>query len=260
METLATCVRREWPNFIFVIQHSDRHGQKCWFIHGNRGTIEQLAIKLSPSILKLLLGVAWYYYYLGEETVASRVVEIKPQLSWTTRRCCPYLPLEDAVELTRIALSKMATASTSAQTLEVCYSTPSSCTTYSLLELSPAMLANLSEGVQLDIVGQPADDSVMTTANNTLALRAVRSSNTMLLCQPLPKPATPESTVRLTTLASLGQTLDLIPVKPRIERIEELLRGQEWSNEERPDFTLVREDVGPWAGRGSTKLTNTRTE
>lgn len=124
---------------------------------------------------------------------------------------------------------------------ELSYSAPQNHHTYSLLELSPALLEQIEKGeTRLDIVGLPSDESVMTTEADTLALRSVRSSNTMLLCQPsTSKQATNQEPSRLHSLASLNQTLDLVPVRPRVERIEELLRGQEWSNSDPTDYRPV---------------------
>lgn len=135
--------------------------------------------------------------------------------------------------------------------------TPSPHQTYSLLELSPALLAQLEKGEEthLSLVGQANDESVMTTESSTMALRGVRSSNTMLLCQPSTSTSDEHDRPQLHAVASLNQTLDLVPVRPRVERVEELLRGQEWSNSDPDDYRPVRAHRGPslfsFVGRAS---------
>lgn len=116
-------------------------------------------------------------------------------------------------------------------------------TSYSLVELSPALAKHASSLTtttptdyaikdsilgRLVIKGQPHDDAVLCTHDTTYNIRAVQNSNSLLLCQP-------DKGKRVAIQDTLHQTLELEMVVPKLERLSGLLRGQEWSPDEDPD-------------------------
>ena len=103
---------------------------------------------------------------------------------------------------------------------------------YSLLELPPEILSSL-ETADLTIKGQPDDEAVLCTANQTYAIRASVNSNSLLLCRA--RDADDDDAARGPTLeimATLRQTLEVLPTRPRTERIEDLLRDAIWESDE----------------------------
>jgi sister chromatid cohesion protein DCC1 len=58
-------------------------------------------------------------------------------------------------------------------------------TTYSLLELPTELLELLSrDAAPFEIKGRPADETVLCSQAKTYAVRAIKSSNALLLCLP----------------------------------------------------------------------------
>ena len=139
-------------------------------------------------------------------------------------------------------------------------SSSSTITTYSLVEL-PAALAAAAKSIassskdassssadnnilsKLVIKGQPNDDAVLCTDDTTYTMRSVQNSNSLLLCRPRAagagagkdngkgKGKKRATTDHLNIESTLHQTLELDLCVPRLEKIGELLRGQEWSLE-----------------------------
>lgn len=117
-------------------------------------------------------------------------------------------------------------------------------TSYSLVELPAALLASVqstskeasssvSSSVRSDLVikGQPTDDAVLCTRDATYNLRAVKNSNSLLLCRPAVNDKGKGKASNLEIETTLHQTLELELVVPKLDRIAELLRGSEWSLE-----------------------------
>lgn len=147
-------------------------------------------------------------------------------------------------------------------------------TTYSLVELPAVLLASLqaaskeastssssasSSYIPSDLVikGQPSDDAVLCTRDSTYNLRAVKNSNSLLLCKPTgtstSKEKGKEKATGLEIESTLHQTLELELVVPKLDRIGELLRGSEWSpdiaEEERAAKKVrhaIHQKVGPF--------------
>jgi sister chromatid cohesion protein DCC1 len=122
----------------------------------------------------------------------------------------------------------------------------SSQVSYSLIALPPALAKAVNERdssnnvlATLTIKGQPADEAVLCTQDATYNLRAVQSSNSILICEASTSAAgssmgkAKEVEVRTT----LHQTLELDLAIPKLERIGDLLKGQEWSPEEEEEAT-----------------------
>ena len=118
-------------------------------------------------------------------------------------------------------------------------------TSYSLVELPPALLASVQDlskqastssssstlPTDLVIKGQPTDDAVLCTRDATYNLRAVKNSNSLMLCRPTSKDKGKGKALSLEIESTLHQTLELELVVPKLDRIAELLRGSEWSPE-----------------------------
>lgn len=117
----------------------------------------------------------------------------------------------------------------------------SSQVSYSLVALPPALAKAVNERdlsnnvlATLTIKGQPTDEAVLCTQDTTYNLRAVQSSNSILVCE--------ASTSKAGTLngkgkevevrTTLHQTLELDLAILKLDRIGDLLKGQEWSPEE----------------------------
>jgi sister chromatid cohesion protein DCC1 len=118
---------------------------------------------------------------------------------------------------------------------------PSTQTSYSLIELPPAFAKaanerDLSNGVlaSLTIKGQPSDEAVLCTQNTTYNIRSVQNSNSLLLCQASTSSSTSGSNKgkKVEVQTTLHQTLELEPTIPKLEKISDLLRGQEWIPED----------------------------
>lgn len=104
---------------------------------------------------------------------------------------------------------------------------------YSLLELPAEILSSL-ETADLTIKGQPDDEAVLCTANQTYAIRASVNSNSLLLCRARDADADDAAAqgATLDIMTTLRQTLEVLPTRPRTERIEDLLRDSIWESEE----------------------------
>lgn len=120
----------------------------------------------------------------------------------------------------------------------------SSQVSYSLVALPPALAKAVNErdsngGVlaSLTIKGQPTDEAVLCTRDTTYNVRAVQSSNSILICEASTSAAASSNgkgkAVEVQT--TLHQTLELDLAIPKLERISELLKGQEWSPEATED-------------------------
>ena len=112
--------------------------------------------------------------------------------------------------------------------------TSSSLVNYSLVELPAALALSSPDGRSsvsdtLVIKGQPSDDAVLCTSHSTYNIRAVKNSNSLLLCRP-------SKGKKLEIQSTLHQTLELEVTVPKLDRIADLLRGQEWHPEEAGDF------------------------
>lgn len=117
----------------------------------------------------------------------------------------------------------------------------SSQVSYSLVALPPALAKAVNErdsggGIlaSLTIKGQPTDEAVLCTSDTTYNIRAVQSSNSILICEASTSVAASskgkgkEAEVKTT----LHQTLELDLTIPKLDRISELLKGQEWNPDE----------------------------
>ena len=122
-------------------------------------------------------------------------------------------------------------------------SSPAMATSYSLVELPPALLAGIQKQAStstsflstlptdLVIKGQPSDDAVLCTQDATYNLRAVKNSNSLMLCKPTSKDKGKGKASSLEIESTLHQTLELELVVPKLDRIGELLKGSDWSPE-----------------------------
>ncbi|KAF8332656.1 uncharacterized protein EI90DRAFT_3145352 [Cantharellus anzutake] len=118
---------------------------------------------------------------------------------------------------------------------------PSPHTAYRLLELPPSLLAEIesrSSDLKLCIKGNKSDDAVLCTPNTTYAIRSVVLSNTEVVA------TSPRCSSSWGIEANLDHTevppdgdvvirdqlreiLELVPIMPKLERIDSLLRGDE---------------------------------
>lgn len=118
---------------------------------------------------------------------------------------------------------------------------------YSLLELPAALLSQLdaqiasgSSSSSWVIKGQPQDDAVLCTYDETYNVRGVQNSNSLLLCQPSVDAESDTFGVsdpkgkrrRLDIQGTLHQTLELEKAIPRLDRLTHMLRNHEWSPDE----------------------------
>lgn len=130
----------------------------------------------------------------------------------------------------------------------------SSQVSYSLVALPPALAKAVNErdsggGVlaSLTIKGQPSDEAVLCTKNTTYNVRAVQSSNSILICEASTSAATDTTRSNngkgkaVEVQTTLHQTLELGLAIPKLERIGELLRGQEWEPEEEEEEDSSRQ-------------------
>lgn len=137
----------------------------------------------------------------------------------------------------------------------------SSQVSYSLVALPAALARAVNErdsggGVlaSLTIKGQPTDEAVLCTKDTTYNLRAVQSSNSILICEASTSAAGAAAAGTTTRSngkgkeveikTTLHQTLELDLAIPKLERISELLRGQEWSPEEEEEDNVRQVKVG----------------
>ena len=159
----------------------------------------------------------------------------------------------------RYALEGSASASSS--------SSSSGIATYSLVELPAALAAAAKSALsssdasssilsKLVIKGQPNDDAVLCTDDTTYTMRSVQNSNSLLLCRPQLSGSGSKGEGKgkgkgkkraaadyLNIESTLHQTLELDLCVPRLEKIGDLLRGQEWTleiNEEERQEQLER--------------------
>ena len=116
------------------------------------------------------------------------------------------------------------------------FGTPSN-ETYSLIELPSEILSLLSNEtpLELEIKGQPNDETMLCTPNAVYAVRAVQSSNTLLLCS-----TRDQGGSSLQVKANLSQTLDCTPCLPRLDRIDDLLAEHTWIHDEPDPIKVVR--------------------
>jgi len=117
-------------------------------------------------------------------------------------------------------------------TLQFPEESTSSTITYSLVELPPT-ISSLISGINGDssglvIKGQPSDDAVLCTPSATYNIRSVQNSNSLLLCRP-------SKGKKVDIQTTLHQTLELDLTVPKLERITDILKGQEWSPEEQAE-------------------------
>lgn len=77
-----------------------------------------------------------------------------------------------------------------------------------------------------EIKGEPNDDTYLVTQSKTYAIKAVRNSNTLLVCLPKGQDG-------LEVVATHHQTLEVTASRPRTERISFLLEGQEFANDDK---------------------------
>ena len=106
---------------------------------------------------------------------------------------------------------------------------------YSLVELPPALAASLDIDIQVGcsssswvIKGQPSDDAVLCTSDETYNIRSVKNSNSLLLCCQQDVIAG-NKRQKLDIQTTLHQTLELEKTLPKLDVILQLLRDQEWS-------------------------------
>lgn len=112
---------------------------------------------------------------------------------------------------------------------------------YSLVALPPVLAKAADDRdssknilASLTIKGQPTDEAVLCTQDTTYNLRAVQSSNSILICEASTSgsPSSNGKGKEVQVYTTLHQTLELDLTIPKLERISELLRGQEWSQDE----------------------------
>ena len=114
--------------------------------------------------------------------------------------------------------------------MDLCYGPTSHTTSYSLLELPPELLDALdSSASDWVITGQPNDEACFCSSTQTYALRACQNSNSLLLCSDDADDNTwDESRQRVEVLTTLHQTLELVKIRPHVDRIADLLADSEW--------------------------------
>lgn len=121
---------------------------------------------------------------------------------------------------------------------------------YSLVALPPALAKAINERdsgdnvlASLMIKGQPTDEAVLCTQDTTYNLRAVQSSNSILICETSTSgsAATSGKGKEVQVKTTLHQTLELDLAIPKLERIGEILKGQEWSPEDEEEQDAVRQ-------------------
>ena len=97
--------------------------------------------------------------------------------------------------------------------------------TYSLIELPSELLALLeSNSTALEIKGQANDEAVLCSPTSTYAVRAVQTSNSLLLCSSNAKD--------VQVLSTLKQSLDATLCKPNLSRLDDLLAEHTWIHDE----------------------------
>lgn len=102
----------------------------------------------------------------------------------------------------------------------------------------PAAKKRKTEPTRLTIKGRYDDQAVLTTDTQTLALRAVSQSNSLLLCSidaAPPCTASDEagpSKPALYLRSNVTDTLELTPVVPRLDRLLGLLKASQYEGEE----------------------------
>jgi sister chromatid cohesion protein DCC1 len=91
-------------------------------------------------------------------------------------------------------------------------------------------------GSSLTIKGKPTDDAVICTPTSTFQLRTISLSNSLLVLeQPETQPIAASSSAASSTNAELHlkdtihEILELIPIVPRLNRIEKILKEGAWS-------------------------------
>lgn len=96
---------------------------------------------------------------------------------------------------------------------------------------------NTSEGngcqkFRLTIKGKPSDDAVICTQDRTFQLRSISVSNSLLLFQQRKRRDTDEDVSTEETTLELKSTvreiMELLPMVPKLDRIETLLKGSAW--------------------------------
>ncbi|EST09255.1 Sister chromatid cohesion protein Dcc1 [Kalmanozyma brasiliensis GHG001] len=151
----------------------------------------------------------------------------------------------------------MATAASSSSSIELC-SVPLPLPQYHLLEIpnellhlfdpsakkkddtsasEPAAKRRKTDITRLTIKGRYDDQAVLVTDTQTLALRAVSQSNSLLLCSIDAAPSTAEgeagpSKPALYLQSNVTDTLELAPVVPRLDRLLGLLKPSQYDGEE----------------------------
>lgn len=122
-------------------------------------------------------------------------------------------------------------------------------TSYSLLTLTPALVALLQAAKPgsspFEIRGHATDAAVLVTRTETFSLRGVQNSNSLCLCQAqtegMPdwfrqgQSGSGERIRRdggLVIEAVLHETLEVLPAAAKTERLEGLLRGADYTGEE----------------------------
>ena len=131
----------------------------------------------------------------------------------------------------------------------ICFPTDGDITgnsSYRLLELSPDLVKLIESGDlppgSLTIKGRRSDDAVFCTPSSTYAIRSIAVSNTVAVVtspnQSSPKkqfvPSTPVGSVPsigehdLVIRDQLHEYLELVPILPRLEQLDSLLRGAEY--------------------------------
>ncbi len=99
----------------------------------------------------------------------------------------------------------------------------------------PAAKKRKVDSTRLTIKGRYDDQAVLVTDNQTLALRAVSQSNSLLLCNIDVAPSTNEagpSKPALYLRSNVTDTLELTPVVPRLDRLLGLLKASQYEGEE----------------------------
>ncbi len=165
----------------------------------------------------------------------------------------PHPPIHPSVPAALVRDNMAASTSTSSS-IQL-RSAPLPLTQYHLLEI-PSELVHLfdppaqpsdeppskkrrQDPSRLTIKGRYDDQAVLTTESQTLALRAVSQSNSLLLCSidtdGISSAASlePESSVSVLRLRSnVTDTLELSPVVPRLDRLVGLLKASQYQGEE----------------------------
>ncbi|KIJ49401.1 hypothetical protein M422DRAFT_161356 [Sphaerobolus stellatus SS14] len=120
---------------------------------------------------------------------------------------------------------------------------------YKLLELPQELCKVIESGLetQLTIRGRPNDDAVLCTSSKTYNIRAVTISNTIIVAtspeQDDPGNNGKSPNEQLVVRDQISHLLELVPVVPRLQRLEAMLKGCEYDEGHERDENGSDEDM-----------------